>query len=239
MRLQLHGVSRSWRKYASELLIVAVGVALGLWATQWTEDRQVQSQVNDAYNVLSDELGDNLFAMRYRQAVAPCVQRRIADLRGWNERQSRGATDPLPMDIGTPGSLTILDSVWDVSKSGQVVAKMPLETRRRYAAVYDLFENVTNFQRLEREVWFAIGDYGGLSRVEPPERARLNGLLLRAATYDESLRALVPGILSDLARLKVEQPTQQVDLSGIRKRDICKPLKRNQTFSVESAFYPN
>lgn len=227
MRLQLSRVPRSWGKYASELLIVAVGVALGLWATEWAEDREVQSQVNDAYDVLSDELGDNLYAMRYRQAAAPCVQRRIADLRSWIEQQSRGPANPLPMNIGTPGSLTILDSVWDISKSGQVVAKMPIETRRRYAAVYDLFENVANVQRLERDVWFAIGDYGGLSQASPSERARLNGLLLRASTYDEALRALVPGILSDLSRLKVEQPGEQLDPSALRKRDICMPLERS------------
>ena len=225
MRLQLPGERQTWVKYAAEMLIVAAGVALGLWATQWAESRQVQAQVNDAYYVLADELGDNLWAMRFRQAVAPCVQRRIADLRRWNEQQSRGAANPLPADIGTPGSLTILDSVWDVSKSGQVVAKMPLETRRRYAAVYDLFENVASFQRLERDVWFQIGDFGGLSRISPPEQARLNGLLLRATAFDQSIGAFVPGILSDLARLKVELPNEPLDVAALRKRNICKPLK--------------
>ena len=225
MRLRSLGDARTWSKYAAELLIVAVGVALGLAATEWAEDRQVQSEVSAAYDVLSDELGDNLWAMRYREAMGPCVQRRIAELRQWSA-QAGGTANPLPANIGTPGSLTILDSVWDVSKSGQVVAKMPLETRRRYAAVYDLFENVANFQRLERDTWFAIGHYGGLSSLSPSERARLNGLLLQAEVYDDSLRNLVPGILSDLARLKVERPSEQLDLPALRKRDICKPLLR-------------
>jgi hypothetical protein len=52
----------------------------------------------------------------------------------------------------------------------------------------------------------------------------LNGLLVEAASYDQSLRALFPGILDDLARLKVEQPSEQLDLSDLQKRDICKPL---------------
>ena len=226
MPLQRLSGTVAWGRYAAELLIVATGVALGLWATEWAEDREVKSQISDAYDVLSDELGDNLWAMRYRQAVSPCIQRRIAELRAWNQGQSRGAVDPLPANIGTPGSLTVLDSVWDVSKSGQVVAKMPLEVRRRYAAVYDLFENVATFQRLERDVWFSIGDYGGLSRLSPPESARLNGLLLRAETFDDSLRGLVPGIVSDLSRLKVEQPSEALDLAKIREREICQPLTR-------------
>ena len=223
MRLQLPGGSRAWAKYVAELVIVAVGVALGLAATQWAEDREVRSQVNDAYDVLSDELADNLAAVRYREAVTPCVRRRIADLRGWIGRQSGGGTS-LPAEMGTPGTRIMLDSVWDVSKSGQVVAKMPLEVRRRYAAVYDLFEYFATVQRLEQEVWHALGDYAGLSAVTPAERARLNGLVSRAATYDEALNATVPTIVSDLARLKVEPPSQPTDIASIRQRAICQPF---------------
>jgi hypothetical protein len=43
MRLHLPGGTRTWGKYVSELAIVAVGVALGLAATQSAEDRQVRS----------------------------------------------------------------------------------------------------------------------------------------------------------------------------------------------------
>jgi hypothetical protein len=225
MRFGLPGGSRAWGEYAAELVIVAVGVALGLAATQWAEDRQVRSQLNDAYDVLSDELGDNLTAVRYRQAVRPCVQRRIADLRGWIEQQSRGAGGSLPANIGTPGALIVLDSVWDVSKSGQVVAKMPLEVRRRYAAVYDLFENFATLQRAERDVWFSLGDHAGLSQMTPAERARFNGLVSRAAIYDELLTSTFPTILNDLARLKVEPPSAPVNIASIRKRAICQPFK--------------
>ena len=76
MRFVLPSLSPAWGKYVAELVIVAAGVALGLAATQWAEDRQVQSQVNDAYDVLSDELGDNLTAVRYRHAVQPCIRGR-------------------------------------------------------------------------------------------------------------------------------------------------------------------
>lgn len=221
MRLQLPGGSRAWGKYVAELLIVAVGVALGLAATEWAEDRQVRSQVNDAYDVLSDELGDNLTAVRYRQAVRPCIRRRIADLRGWIER---GGGRPLPADLGDPGTRIILDSVWDVSKSGEVVAKMPLEVRRRYAAVYDLFENFATVQRLEREVWFSLGDYSGLSEVTSADRARLSGLVSRAAFYDEAVSKTFPTIVSDLAQLKVEPPSEPLDITSVRERAICRPF---------------
>lgn len=221
MRLRLPGGSPAWGRYVGELLIVAAGVALGLAATQWAEDRQVRSEVADAYDVLSDELGDNLSAVRYRQAVRPCVRRRIADLRGWIDR---GGGAPLPAAMGTPGMPIILDSVWDVSKSGQVVAQMPLEVRRRYAAVYDLFEHFSTVGRLERDVWFTLEEYAGQSQMTPAELARLRGLVARAATYEELLSSTFPTIVSDLQRLKVEPPSSALDMASIRQRDICQPF---------------
>lgn len=223
--MQLLGRSRAWGKYLAELLLVAAGVALGLAATEWAEDRQVRSEVHDAYNVLSDELGDNLKTVRYRQAIRPCVRQRIADVRAWVVLQSRGRGSTLPADIGIPGTPTMLDSVWDVSKSAQVVAHMPLEVRRRYAAVYDLFEDFGRLQQLEREVWFTIGDYAGLRSLTAVERARLSGLVARAETYDQELSATVPTIVSDLAQLKVESPNKPLDILSIRQRAICQPFR--------------
>lgn len=225
MRVQLPGSSRAWGKYVAELLLVAAGVALGLAATQWAEDRQARSQVRDAYHVLSDELGDNRTSLRYRQAISPCIRRRIEDLRGWIERQTRSGGSPLPIDIGIPRTPNILDSVWEVSKSGQVVGQMPLEVRRRYAAVYDLLADFANMQRLEQEVWFALGDYAGLSSLTPAERARLGGLVSRAAIYDEELDATFQIILSDLARLQVEPAKKPLNLVSIRQAAICQPFR--------------
>ena len=118
----------------------------------------------------------------------------------------------------------ILDSVWDVSKSGQVVAKMPLEVRRRYAAVYDLFENFSALMRSEREVWFAINDHAGLSQLSSVELARLNGLVSRAAICDEMLSGISPTVVSDLGRLKVEASNEPLDVVKIRQRTICQPF---------------
>jgi hypothetical protein len=174
--------------------------------------------------VLSDELADNLEAVRDREAVQPCLRQQIAYLRKWTEQQSQSGDTALPPDIGNPGMPLILDSVWDVSKSGQVVAKIPLEVRRRYAAVYDLFERFATVQQLEREVWFSLSDYGGLSKVTPAEAARLNGLLSRAEIYDEALSRTVRAVVSDLAKLKVE-PSEPPDLGSVRQRAICQRVR--------------
>jgi hypothetical protein len=223
MRLEPRERYGTWWKYAAELLIVAAGVVLGLWASEWAADRKAEAEVSDAYRALNRELVENLGAVKFRHRVEPCVRRRIADLRGWIGRQGTAERTPLPAEIGRPGSLTVPASVWDVSKAGQVAAKMPLETRLRYAAVYDSLENFSELQLSERDVWFAIGDFAGLADLSGPERARLHGLVSRAAAFDEALRANYPGMLNDFARLGVKASAEMPD-GMLARRAICQPL---------------
>jgi hypothetical protein len=225
MRLQLPGGHRTWGKYAAELLIVAAGVVLGLWASEWAADRRAETEVSDAYRALNSELLENFGTVKFRHAVEPCVRRRISDLQGWISRQAAGERTPLPNEIGRPGSIAVFSSVWDVSKAGQVAAKMPLAARLRYAAIYDSLDTFSDLQERERDVWFAIGDFAGLSEVPAPDRARLNGLLSRAAALDEALSLNYSNITKDFARLGVSPPVQ---LPGgmTARRAICQPFDK-------------
>jgi hypothetical protein len=227
MRLQLPGGHRTWWKYAAELLIVAAGVVLGLGASEWAADRRAKAEVGDAYQALNRELVENLGAIKFRHQVEPCVRRRISELQNWIARQGTGARTPLPAEIGRPGSVTVPASVWDVSKAGQVAAKMPLNTRLRYAAVYDSLENFSELQLSERDVWFAIGDFAGLRDLPAPELARLNGLVSRAAAFDEALRANYPDMVKDFARLGVRD-SGEMPAGLLARRAICQPLDMAQ-----------
>lgn len=222
MRLQVPG-KRLWGKYAGELLIVALGVALGLWATEWAADRRVATEVADARRALHDELTDNSEVIQFRKDAEACVRRRISDLRSWIQRQKAGERTPLPDEIGRPSSYAVLESVWDVSKAGEVAAKMPLEERRRYAAVYDVLESYSGHQQAEREVWFAINDFAGLSNLSATDLARLNGLLRRAAAIDEALNANYGTLSKDLTLLGVS-PESGLPINVPARRTLCTSL---------------
>jgi hypothetical protein len=217
MPVRLPGGARTWSKYAAELLIVAVGVALGLWATEWAADQSSSREVRDASRALHDELGDNYAAINFRKDAEPCIRRRIDDLRGWIAQQKAGSRTPLPDEIGRPGSYAMLDSVWDVSKAGQVAAKMPLEERRRYAAVYDVLESFSGHQVAERELWFEIGDFAGSSDLDARELARLSGLVSRAAARNDALSSNYKTLVDDLRRLGVKSPPNLPADLGARK----------------------
>lgn len=223
MLRQLRARYRGWGKYAAELVIVAVGVALGLWATTWASDRTARTEVSDAYQALNRELFGNLNAVRFREQVAPCVRDRVSELRGWIGRHSAGERTPLPAEVGRPGAATLGASVWDVTKAGQVASKMPLEARLRYAAVYDSLENFSELQISERDVWFAIGDFAGLADVPAPELARLQGLVSRAAAFDEALSSNYPNIIRQFAQLGVtgDRPLRR---GLVARRAICQPF---------------
>ena len=221
--LRLPGDRRVWGKYAAEVAIVALGVALGLWATEWAADRRADAEVRDAYAALADELADNYGSIRYRRSFEPCVRRRIGELQGWIRLHRTGSAPALPDEIGRPGAYSILDSVWDVSKSGQIAAKMPLEVRRRYAAVYDILESYADHQRRERDVWSEIGDYAGRADLTPAELARLNGLVRRAEAIDYAIAANYRTLVKDLDLLKIRPPADMEDPPS--KRVFCAPFR--------------
>ena len=223
MRLRIAWDRERWGRYAAELLIVAAGVALGLWATEWAAERQAKADVADAKQALHDELTDNFEVIRYRKQAEPCVRRRIADLRAWIVRHRAGERSALPGEIGRPGAYAILDSVWDVSKAGQAAAKMPLEERRRYAAVYDVLESFSNRQMEERDVWFEINDFAGRADLSAAELGRLNGLVGRAAAIDLALNTNYATLTKDLGLLGV-RPSQELSGDSSARRILCAPF---------------
>lgn len=115
------------------------------------------------------------------------------------------------------------DSVWEVSKAGQIAARMPLDLRLQYAGLYDSLENFQGLQMSEREVWFAIGDFAGATSLPAPELARLDGLVSRAAAFDEALNANYDNLHADLEKLGVTTAGSLPEGMTARKA-ICRPF---------------
>ena len=223
MRVRWRPERETVAKYLGELVIVAVGVALGLWATQWATDCKDRAEVADARVALDRELALNLESVLLRRQIAPCVERRIADLRQWIVAEPSGHTFAIPAEIGRPGTYTISASVWDVTQAGEVAAKMPLDDRLRYANLYDALATQSRLQMSERDIWFDVGDYAGLAEVPPLELARLRGLVSRAAAFDEALRNNLPRALEMFASLGIKS-THESSGPMLARRAICQPF---------------
>ena len=224
MRLQLRERFRGWGKYAAELAVVVVGVVLGLGATEWVGSRKADEEVRDTHRALNRELSFNLRAVQFRHLVGPCVRVRAEELSAWMARQRAGERDPLPAEIGRPGAATLFASVWDVAKTGQAASKMPLESRLGYASMYDSIETFSELQMSERDVWFAIGDFAGLSSVSDAELARLNGLVARANAFNEALGGNYPGLVRRFAQLNVRNDSA-LPRGLAARRAICQPFR--------------
>lgn len=215
----------SWSKAAGELLIVGVGVMLGLLATEWVASRKAKSDVNDAQAALRRELAINFEAVNYRQQISPCVRRRVTELQNWIAEQRVGDRSPLPIQIGRPSSRVPLTSVWEVAKTGQVAAKMPIEDRLRFASIYD---SLVLFDRMlisERDIWFTIGDFAGRSELAASELARLNGLVVRAAAFDEAITGNINQMKGRFHALRIQPAAQDLPMLSARKA-ICIPFAR-------------
>ena len=73
----LHG----WRAFAGEVGIIVIGVLIALAAEQVVETLHWRSEVADARRALNREVAYNLGAIVKRQQEAPCIDRRLQEIR--------------------------------------------------------------------------------------------------------------------------------------------------------------
>lgn len=223
MRIRLPGERRTWAKYIGELLIVGIGVALGLSATEWAAARRTKADVQDARLSLNRELATNFESVRFRDQIQPCVSRRLEELQQWTARQRLANNGRLPFEIGRPGWRIMRTSVWDVTKAGEVASKMPLDDRLEYAQAYDFLENFERLLREDAAIWLDIGYFAGTSDLTAVELRQLRGLVSRAKAYAEALAANHREIVPHLNQMGIKSDTPLPAGHAARKA-LCQPL---------------
>ena len=208
----LHG----WREFAGEVGIIVIGVLIALAAEQLIEAIHSRSEVAQFRSAVDVELADDLAAYRYRIQQEPCVQRRIGELREWLDADRAGKPIVPAGEIGRPSLYAFLTSVWK-SSSPDVMNHLSLETRERYASLYDLTALVDEQIGQEEEIWRSLNAFNGESQFSAEDRRRIGDLTYRAKSVDELITANYPFFLNNGAEMGVAPNW------GQRKKYITSP----------------
>ncbi len=177
-----------WRAFLREIAIVVIGVLLALAGQQWADGARWKSAVADFRDAADKELAADLAAYRYRVDQSGCVDRRIAELRRWRHEARAGRFVALSREIGRPALITQRTSVWN-TRTGDLMAKIPLERRLAYSSLYDELANNDRQMADEREAWRSLSGFAAASTLTNDDVIRLSELLYRAATINVVLRS--------------------------------------------------
>jgi hypothetical protein len=165
----LHG----WREFTGEVGIIVIGVLIALAAEQVVEAVHWNAEVDDARAALRTELDHDLGAVAYRQAQQPCVMRRMDAVNAWRESFATRHPITLTGRIGGPSNYSIHSSVWEIVKTGQAAAHMPLADKVAYAQIYDVLQNIGNLQLSERAAWRTLGEADGARSLSDTDLRRV------------------------------------------------------------------
>ena len=213
--------AHGWRAFATEIVVVVIGVLLALGAQQLVDDWTRRGEIRDYRRAVRDELANDLGAYDRRLEQSQCVRRRLDQLERWSRDLTAGRAGQLTSAISRPISYSLRRSVWN-SQTPQVAAHLPLQERLGYAYLYDAFDNYEKQRDGSREAWAQIREYEGTGPLDAAQRFRLRGLLTRARAQEDAIEINWAQIRDRAASIGIRAQRDPKDVDWLR--NLCDPL---------------
>ena len=210
-----------WNAVAWELGIVTLVVLIALAAQQFVDGLNQRSQVRQLVRALRTELADNRARWEHVRNSDPCTLQRLDALEQWV------ASAPPDAKLNRAYRLFVWNQhtgAWDLAKSSETMANIPLKERVTIASLYDAFNNWKQMIVEENQNAQALG--GLLATADQPENRRqiayrislARGLVNRRKfNYDYMFKRFdALGIQPDNSQLTVQA----------NDKLLCEPLDR-------------
>ena len=156
-----------WYAVAWELAIVTLGVLIALGAQQFVDGIHQRNEVAPLVGALRSELADNRARWEHVRASDPCTLQRLDALERWNARAPRDArlnrADRLFRWNQHSGA-------WDLAKTSETTANIPLRQRLIFASLYDAIHNWRQMINAENAHTQALNAL--LASADQPENRR-------------------------------------------------------------------
>jgi hypothetical protein len=219
----LHG----WREFAGEVGIIVLGVLIALSAEQVVESWHSQREIHETSEALNSELGRDLGAFNWRWNQRPCLRPRVVEIDRW--ARSMGGPQPLKLrkEVTEPSFFAIHTAVWKAT-SGEVSARMPVETKLGYADMYDAVGVFDEIQRDEAKAWTVIESYGENTQLTREELHDVRNAILDLRSDDAILDSFRHRLDSAAAKLGI-RAKEHIEAGletqlGPSSRKICESL---------------
>lgn len=175
--MEVHHKPKPWhgfREFLKEYLIIVVGVLTALAGEQtveWLHWREVVAGTREALN---RELGFDLGVIQTRIDQAPCMARRLSDLKTAFELHAAGRPVRLKRPFGQPETPHLRTAVWESAAADQSASHMSPEIKLRYAAAYEGIYWLRERETEERMAWSHLNEIDDLSILTDQDWAALH-----------------------------------------------------------------
>lgn len=221
----LHG----WREFSGEVGIIVLGVLIALGAEQLVQNWHSQREIHETRQALDAELGRDLAAFNWRWNQRACLQPRLDEIDRWARSMAGPQQLKLTKDIAEPSFFAIHTAVWKAT-SGDVSARMPVETKLDYADMYEAMSVFDEIQHDEGKAWAVVHSYAQNSDLTREELHAVRNAVLDLRSDDAILDSFRQRLDAAAAKLDI-RAKEHIEAGleaqlGPSARKICEPLLR-------------
>lgn len=218
---------RDLRELFKEIGIIVLGVLIALGAeqaVQWLHERHDSAEARE--NIRA-ELAADLADLRNRNAIEPCILRRMDEVaERIGKSQDKGYVPP--SWIGRPQVYQMISARWAaVTDAGRATLLSP-DDQTAFGQLYARLDNLTDLEVREQQAWAHLRVMEGLTKVTPVLEAQLRLALADARLADWQMR---------LQLLDNEQFARELNLPRVAPRDrgspsICYPIQMSRSDAI-------
>ncbi len=154
----------SWREFATEIVVIVIGILIALSLEQLVENWHEHRQYAEARQAMRDELSNNMTNMLRRDRFAACTQGRIKDIGAILDRAENGQPFAAPSWIGP--IISYRPRFAAESESGKSTLFSSAE-QRSFGSPYSYFHSLDAEQDRERLAWGRLRMLEGKNHLTP------------------------------------------------------------------------
>lgn len=210
-----------WSAVCWELAIVTIGVLIALGAQQIVEGIHQRNEVAQLIGALRAELADNRSRWEHVRNSDPCTLQRLDALERWN------ATAPRNAKINRAYRLFLWNQhsgAWDLAKTSDTTASIPLRQRLLFASLYDAINNwrqMINEENANTQILSGL-----LATADQPENRRQIAYRLSLARgYVNRRKFNYDYMFTRFDALRIVPDDSQLTVQANDKL-LCEPLDR-------------
>ena len=217
----LHG----WREFLGEVGIIVIGVLIALTAEQVVEWVHWRNEVAEARRALDREVAYDLGAVEMRQQEAPCIDRRLREVRSLLAGSASGLLSRPRSPLGQPQLWRPRSDVWQAAVAGQAAEHMPLATRLGYAGLYGGFQWYAQKAEDETDAWSVLAELDDPGTLGPEDLASVRQARSRAQVAADKMNANLSRTIAAGARLGIKPAAvEETSLTADSIKALCAPL---------------
>ncbi|HKO20681.1 MAG TPA: hypothetical protein VJU82_17535 [Acidobacteriaceae bacterium] len=218
----LHG----WRAFAGEVGIIVIGVLIALGAEQVVEWVHWRNEVADARRALDREVAYDLGAVAKRQQEAPCIDRRLREIRSLLIGSTSGLRSGARSPLGQPQLWRPRTDVWQVAVAGQAAEHMPLAMRLGYVRLYGGFQWYAQKAEDETDAWSVLAELDDPGGLGAEDVASVRQARSRAQVAADKMNANLPRIIAAGRTLGIKPAAvEETSLTANSLKTLCGPLR--------------